>query len=110
MSSKEEKLTKPNRFEQLNVQIVNPLDYVEAWFDNHPEPYNIDCHQFEFGRSKVYVYFADLIFETWLIKMECHSAQRALYYSKLFYKTTSQMNITQILKNKTLFLFTDKRF
>ncbi len=92
------------------------LNYVEAWFDNHPEPENIDCHTFGIDNEcmsqggKVHIYFADMIHNNFMIKIESHTARRALYLSKLFYKTTCQMGITQILKNKNLFLFTDTRF
>lgn len=88
----------------------DPQAYVEAWFDNHPEPYNIDCHEFNLGNTKIEVFFADQVFDTWMIKLSCNNARRALYLSKLFYKTTSQMDITQILIFKTLFLFKDLRF
>lgn len=85
-------------------------EYVEAWFDNHPEPWNIDCHEFNSGNTKIEVFFADQVFNTWMIKLSCQNARRALFFSKLFYKTTCQMDVTQILINKTLFLFKDLRF
>lgn len=91
-------------------EVKDSMLYVESWFDNHPEPYNIDCHEFNFGNHKVHIYFADMVYETWLIKITCENAHRATILSQMFYKTTCQMNIQQILKNKTLFLFTDKRF
>ncbi len=97
-------------FEQEEFEEERLLDYVEAWFDNHPEPWNIDMHLFEFGDDKVHIFFADMIYNTWLIKIRCSNARRAFFLSKLFYKTTCQMGITQILKNKELFLFTDTRF
>jgi hypothetical protein len=81
--------------------------YIEAWFDNHPEPGNIDCHLFNLGELEVEIFFADCIFDIWMIKITCTNARRALYYSKLFYKTTCQMDITQILIGKKLFLFKD---
>jgi hypothetical protein len=89
---------------------VRLMDYIEAWFDNHPEPWNIDMHQFELGDLNVEIFFADLVYNTWMIKITCENARRAFYYSQLFYKTTSQMDITQILINKRLFLFQDNRF
>lgn len=91
---------------------IRLMDYIEAWFDHHPEPENIDCHNFDgvWKDHKVEIYFADLVYNTWLIKITCNSARRAVFLSKLFYKTTSQMDITQILINKNLFLFQDQRF
>ncbi len=89
---------------------IRLMDYVEAWFDNHPEPWNMDMHQFKLGDLEVEIFFADLVYNTWMIKITCENARRACYYSKLFYETTSQMDVTQILINKRLFLFQDNRF
>jgi len=89
---------------------VRKMNYVEAWFDNHPEPQNIDCHVFHQGDTELSIYFADQVFNTWMIKISCKTARRALFYSKLVYKTTCQMDITQILINNKLFLFKDLRF
>lgn len=86
--------------------------YIEAWFDNHPEPWNIDCHSFDgvWKDHDVEIFFADQVFNTWMIKITCNNARRATFLSKLFYKTTCQMDITQILIGKKLFLFQDHRF
>ncbi len=81
--------------------------HIEAWFDNHPEPWNIDCHLFNFGSNEIEVFFADCIFDIWMIKITCNNARKALMLSKLYYKTTSQMDITQILIGKKLFLLKD---
>jgi hypothetical protein len=89
------------------------MDYVEAWFDNHPEPENIDCHSFSFIEikdTKVDIFFADQIHNTFMIKITSKTAKRSLYLSKLLYKTTCQMGIDQILINNKLFLLTDLRF
>ncbi len=40
------------------------MNYVEAWFDNHPEPWNIDMHLFEINGIKIEVFFADMIHNT----------------------------------------------
>ena len=97
---------------QINYQNFeyNKMEYVEAWFDNHPEPWNIDCHLFSLGKTEIEIFFADQVFDTWMIKITCSNARRAVYYSKLLYKTTCQMDITQIQINKKLFLFKDLRF
>lgn len=92
--------------------VESPQGYVEAWFDNHPEPWNIDCHAFDINSSSIEnieVYFADMVYNTWLIKINCNNMRRSLTLSKLLYKTTSQMDITQILIEKKLFLFQDLR-
>lgn len=80
---------------------------VEAWFDEHPIPWEIDAHTFgvDAGQiDKVTVYFCDEWRKDFLIKILCKNARRAEYLSRLFYKTTSQMDIEQILIYKELFL------
>jgi hypothetical protein len=88
----------------------SPQAYVEAWFDNHPEPWNIDGKTYHFGDHEIEVFFADQVFNCWMIKITCNNSRRATYLSQLFYKMTCQMDITQILIGKKLFLFQDLRF
>ncbi len=103
-----------NKHLETNFEEINALEYVHNWFDEHPEPYNIDCHWFEPIETEqiqsVHVYFADQIFNNFMIKITCKNARKAEWLSRLLYKTTCQMGITQILKYKELFLFTDTRF
>lgn len=95
----------------LNKRFMNRgIQYVEAWFDNHPEPHNIDMHLFEINENRIEVFFADMIHDTWLVKITCKTATSAVTLSKVLYKTTCQMGIDLILKNNKLFLFTDRRF
>ncbi len=95
----------------LNKRFIKEgTNYVEDWFDKHPEPYNIDCHLFEINGNEIKVYFADMIHDTWLVKITCKTAASAVMLSKVLYKTTCQMGIDQVLKNRELFLFTDTRF
>ena len=91
---------------------IRLMDYVEAWFDFHPEPWNIDTHWFTFEKynADVHVYFADQVFDTWLVKITCKSAEAALQLKKLLYKTTCQMDISLVLINNKLFLLKDQRF
>lgn len=89
---------------------IRLMDYVEAWFDHHPEPQNIDTHWFTFQNMNIHVYFADQVFDTWCIKITHKSAFDALKLSKLLYKTTCQMDIQQVLINNKLFLLKDQRF
>ncbi len=86
--------------------------YIEAWFDNHPEPWNIDMHSFDeiWKDHDVEVFFADQVYDCWMIKITTRNCRRATWLSKLLHKTTSQMDITQILIGKKLFLFKDLRF
>lgn len=87
------------------------IEYVYAWFENHPNPEEIDCHSFSlFGDHKVEVYFADQVFDCWAVKITCKTARRAVYLSQLFYKTTCQMDIDQILIGNKLFFLKDQRF
>lgn len=97
----------------FEIEMNDPILYVESWFDHHPEPENIDVHTFEINESQVKnikVYFADLILDTWLIKITCNNMRRSMMLSKTVRQTTDMMNITQILRGKELFLFTDRRF
>ena len=89
---------------------IRLMDYVEAWFDNHPEPENIDMHQFEFEDLQIQIFFADMVYNTWMIKITCNNARRAAHYSQQFHETTRSMGITQILIGNKLFLFQDQRF
>lgn len=97
--------------EQSNFETRN---YVEDWFDKHPEPWNLDCHWFNdlkfLNIKDVYVYFADMVFDTYLIKIVCENARRSIFLEKLLFKTTSQMGITLLRKNAELFLLKDLRF
>ncbi len=86
------------------------MNYVEDWFDKHPEPYNIDMHLFEINGNTIEVFFADMIHDTWLVKITCKTAAAAVMLSNVLYKTASQMGIDMVQKNNKLFLFTDTRF
>lgn len=80
---------------------------IESWFDEHPIPWEIDCHWFSVDAKQikeVKVYFCDTWRKDFMIKITCKNAHRAEYLSRLFYKTTSQMDIEQILIYKDLFL------
>ena len=99
----------------LNEKFSNSLmDYVEAWFDYHPEPWNIELFEFPeslSGNSVVInVYTAEQILDTFMIKLTFPTATKAVEASKYLYEITRIMGITLILINRNLFLFTDRRF
>ena len=50
MCDKELSSNKPDKFE---FETIRKMDYVEAWFDNHPNPSEIDCHLFTFGNVEM---------------------------------------------------------
>lgn len=80
---------------------------VEAWFDEHAMPEEINCHWFteSFTQVKdIKVYFCEHQFDDWMIKITCANAQKSLWLSKVLSKTTRQMGIEQILIFKELFL------
>lgn len=89
-------------------------EIVNEWFDSHPEPWNVDCHWFDLNCKgkiyQVYVYFADNVFDWYQIRIQCKRATAAEYLNRLFFKTTSQMGIEQILINKELFLLRKSTF
>lgn len=96
--------------DQMRFENIRKMDYVEAWFDNHPEPENIDIHTFSLGNYKIEIYFAELVYNNFMIKITCNNARAAETLSKMLYQTTAQMGIEQILIFRKLFLFQDQRF
>jgi hypothetical protein len=102
------------KMNNLNEKFSNSLmDYVEAWFDYHPEPWNIEL--FEFPESYndgvvINVYTAEQVLDTFMIKLTFPTAKKAVKASKYLYEVTRIMGITLILINRNLFLFTDRRF
>lgn len=85
-------------------------EQIEAWFDNHPEPWNIDMSTFEENGKLIQIFFCDTYHDNFLIKIKCNNAQLALTLSKKLYFTTSQMGIEQILINRELFLLRTRFF
>jgi hypothetical protein len=88
----------------------NPTEYINAWFDYHPDPGAIERFNFEFKKTKVEVFAARDYFDTWLIKITYHTAQKAMTESKGIKPLSDLMGITQILIRNKLFLFQDQRF
>ncbi len=87
---------------QQRAQIAR--ETINEWFDKHPKPWEIDCHLFMFDNLEIEIYFADQVFDWYQIRIKCQTAQRANYLNKLLYKTTCQMGIDLVWKNKELFL------
>ncbi len=100
----------------LNSRFTNGLmNYVEAWFDNHPEPENLELFEFPESVSGkdaplITVFAADQIMDTFMIKLTFASATKAARASQFLSELTTIMGLTHILINRNLFLFTDKRF
>lgn len=89
---------------------VNPVEYINAWFDYHPNPAEIERYNFEFEKTSIEIFAARDIFDTWLIKITYHTARKAMMESKQIKPLSEMMGITQILINNKLFLFQDQRF
>ncbi len=99
----------------LNSRFTNSLmNYVESWFDNHPEPENLELFEFPESVSGkvplITVFAADQILDTFMIKLTFTSATKAARASQFLSELTTIMGLTHILINRNLFLFTDKRF
>lgn len=88
--------------------------YVEAWFDNHPEPENLELFEFPellpSNACAMTVFTADQVHDNYMIKLTFHTAKKAAYVSQQIYEVVRVMNLTSILINRNLFLFTDRRF
>lgn len=95
---------------QERFELVNPMAYVEAWFDHHPYPDAVEKHFLMIGNVEMEIYLADQVYDTWLIKLKFHTARKAMQWSKQLRVISTRMGITQILKNNKLFLFKDTRF
>ena len=88
----------------------NPMEYVDAWFDLHPDPSAIERYNFEFEKTSIEIFTARDYFDTWLIKITYHTARKAMMESKQIKPLSDNMGITQILIYRKLFLFQDQRF
>ena len=89
---------------------INPMEYINAWFDYHPDPGAIERYNFEFEKTSIEIFAARDIFDTWLIKITYDTARKAMMESKQIKPLSEMMGITQILINRKLFLFQDQRF
>jgi len=90
-------------------ETIRLMDYVEAWFDYHPEPENIDFVEIELNGTKIVIYWADLVQDNFMIKIICNNARQATVLSQRLGPISSGLFLTQILIGKKLFLFTDRR-
>lgn len=93
-----------------HFETVRLMDYVEAWFDYHPEPENIEFIELELNTCKVTIFWANLIHDTFMIKLEFQNSRRATVMSQRLAPVSHGLGLTQILVGKKLFLFTDRRF
>ncbi len=95
----------------LNDRFMNAaINYVNAWFDYHPEPQNIEMYEFLFNRDIITIFAAEMIHDNYMIKIECPTASRALRIENQVSKLVMIMGLSLIRINRKLFLFTDKRF
>jgi hypothetical protein len=95
----------------LNNRFGNAaMNYVEAWFDYHPEPFNIEPHEFLWGDHLITIFAADMVHDSFMIKCEFSSATKALQLENEFSKLVMTMGLSMIRINRSLFLFTDRRF
>lgn len=93
-------------YEELKQHYTRLRDEVNEWFDKHPEPYNIDCHTFMTkinGIKEGSIYFAAGVTDCYQIRIQCNTAHRAEALNRLFYQTSRQLGVKQILINKELF-------
>ena len=86
------------------------MNYVEAWFDEHPDPGAIESDIFMLGKCELEIFSARDIFDTWMIKITFENAHQANHWSRKLRPVSDRMGVTQILIYKKLFLFQDLRF
>ena len=90
------------------------MDYVEAWFDYHPEPWNIELFEFPESVSGkcpvITVFAADQVLDTFMIKLTYPTAKKAVQAFHYLEDLTTIMGLQHTLINRNLFLFTDRRF
>lgn len=95
----------------LNERFSNSArNYIEAWFDYHPEPFNIEPFEFQFNEYLITIYAAEMVHDNFMIKIECSTASNALDLEHKFTRIAMIMNLDIIRLNRNLFLFTDRRF
>lgn len=95
---------------QNHFETIRLMDYVEAWFDYHPEPENIERLTFDLNDRKVIVFWANRVQDTFMINIICKNARQATVLSRRLKPISHGLLLTQILINNKLFIFTDRRF
>lgn len=93
-----------------HFETIRLMDYVEAWFDYHPEPENIELQELELNGRKIIIYWANHVPDTFMIKIICRNARQSEVLSRRLEPISRGLYLTQILINNKLFLFTDRRF
>lgn len=93
----------------------NPMEHVNAWFDCHPHPADIEKTEFTISLDdsreiNIEVFQARDVFDTFLIKLTFYTARKAMTISRSLNPLMDSMGITQILIYNKLFLFQDQRF
>ncbi len=84
--------------------ISNITERIEAWFDEHPCPYDIDILTMEYDLLKIEIFFCDGLEDDFMIKITCNNARLAATLSKTLMLLTSSIGVEQLLKNNKLFL------
>ena len=93
-----------------HFETIRLMDYVEAWFDYHPEPENIEFLELDLNGRKVTIYWANHVHDTFMLKITCKNARQATVLSRRLQPISHGLALTQILIGNKLFLFTDRRF
>ncbi len=99
----------------MDKTFTNSLkDYIEAWFDYHPEPENLELFEIPKtitgSETTITVFAADQVLDTYMIKLCFPTAKRAYEAEQYLGTLADLMNVTMILLNRKLFIFTDRRF
>ncbi len=99
----------------LNERFTKSLrEYIEAWFDYHPEPENLELFEFPKtitgSETTINVFAADQVLDTYMIKICFPTMKKRIQASDYLSEIAEVMDVTLIGINRNLFLFTDRRF
>ncbi len=99
----------------LNDKFTKSLkEYVEAWFDYHPEPENLELFEIPktLGRNTmaVSIFAADQVLDTYMIKITFKTMTKRVEAGNYLYEISQIMNVEMVGIGRNLFIFTDRRF
>jgi DNA polymerase III delta prime subunit len=89
-------------------------EYIEAWFDYHPEPENLELFEFPetiTGKeTTINVFAADQILDNYMIKICFPTTNKRVQAQNYLLELAKIMSIEMVGLSRNLFLFTDRRF
>ena len=87
-----------------------PRIRIERFFDEHPNPANIEYFDFQLKDYEIEIFIDFEYQDLFLIKVTCRTAKRADYLKRLTRVISEKLGIQQILWNKKLFFLQNNFF